>query len=296
MPPTLDQTLSLPCDANTPIAWLTLALRAFTDAEELLQRGTWFANRALYDNRQFEKDPNRDGAPTGGRINGAFFDHPTRELLWQGSENERDRGLLIARGEDREPDPRGEDRHGPIQAFSRTAPRTKGLPLPQKNGVRISHVYVDQSPSELAYQRFVQALGLRPLTHVFAVRTRHGEGGAYFFPMTWGKEEGLYFVVEIDARYGDLSHFFFQGDPVQFGVIETRGPRSHEVDDYFANPRAWGPKACPHEIPITYDLHVIPHWTQPQPIELRDVQFAHTALLDLPDSTRCSPYLNRGGA
>lgn len=292
---TLQQNVSLPNSKEALAAWLKSALSIAESTERLIKFGEWFANRGAYDNRLYAKDD--EGYNTGERVEGLFFEgNPTRRILWQGSEDERAKGMFF---DDRKEDDGTE--FTVVRPFTESIVLREGLPLPGEGNLRLANgIYTDSSPAEMSYQRFVEALHLGPLALVFAVKSHQGECGAYFFPMTWGQQENLYFVVEINARYGGISYTFFQGDPEVRCALRTRGPRPHEANAYFAQRRSggdgsWGAKECPHIIPITYKAEAS-SWVNPQPIELRHILQANNTLKEWLDETGMSPYLNNGGA
>lgn len=292
----MKQHVNVPSTVGSLTNWLSRALAATETIEKIVKMGTEFANRGGHDLREYEKD--KEGFPTGDRVEGSFFDHPARGMLWQGTEDERRRGLFF--------EPRKEDDGTDLTAihpFSETSlfGLTNPLPLPMEGGTRLSNgTYAESSPLELPYQRLVEALGIKPLARAFAVNGHQGECGAFYFPMTWGKEKDLYFKVEINTRYGDLYYSFFQGDPELSCSLRPRAPRQHEFDEYFrarreGGPRTWGAKELPNIIPITFDTTSEQRWKDPQPIELRNIIQANGSLRFMKDSTGQAPWLYGGG-
>jgi hypothetical protein len=271
----LQQHVSIPSSRGRLIEWLNKAASATEATERIIKIGEVFAGRSHKDCRAWS-----DGST---RVDGVFLDVPGRQTLWQGSEDERARGLFYDDGTE----------FTKIRPFSETIQLMLTPPIPDGHFRFKDGSYTDTSPLELPYQRLMDGLSLGPLDRVFAVKNHLGECGAYFFPMLrWG-QENLYFVVEINARYGDISCTFFQGDPEVRCALRTRGPRTHEVEEYFSSRASWGAKECPHIIPITYSVTgSTPAWTNPQPIELRDVLKANNTLKVLIDETGQGTYLD----
>lgn len=284
----LVQTVSLPPFTASPLLeWLEIATNMTRRAKTIIDRGTAFANRSVGDNRVHLKIGGEAQVPAS--VPGMFRSGSTRKILWEGSLEEREKGMFFC---DREENDGDEDLTA-IRPWSRTIPLLEGLVLPNPSSYKMSDgMYVDSDPRELPYQLILSSLEVRPASKIFAVKTRQGEGAMFCFPMIWGPQKDLYLVVTVNGRYGDLEAFFFQGDVTAYAKREVRRPRHHEVDEFFANRGAWGPIEIPTLFSHTYEgLNPAP----PAPVELREVLQAAEVLKRTQDDTGKAGWLTNGG-
>ena len=267
MPREIDLHLNLPAYPGLLILWNKKAMEAAQKAKDFCELASFFAGRDLHDCRLTKIDE-ESGERT---YTGAFYDAPLRRKILYGTELEREKGFFI--------DESSEDdgtTWTKIRNFTLSGCADDSFQMPRTEKVQIDGHYV-LDPATLAYEAMVNVLGLKPASHIFIV-SGHGSGehAMFCFPFY---HNNLYLIYTVGGRYFENHIWIFQGDPKDLAKMWKRHPRNaEEFSDWRDQDKVY---EVPNLVPMTYNIITGdgPRWTNPSPVELKNISTAVSALL-----------------
>lgn len=212
------------------IKYLQISLEKMQAAERFVEGVRTFMNRDFYGPLMAD-----------GTIN---ENHPACRILCEGSEKERNSGMMISM-------------NASITPWSLCPMRNLDF---NSKAICINGIYYRCADS-MAY--IMDRMFPRAAKHIFVSRDIHGECADMFFPIG-AVDANQYIRVTVGGRYLNTFVYCFEGNPEDFAKTVMRDIRVSEFPDR----RKRDVIHCPLELPLTYkDCK----WEDPRPVMLPDV-------------------------